>query len=496
MNVYNFETPSRQSLKGIIVVLALSLFKTIKQSIALVLILVVGYIKDSELVSNHYLKFILGFAILLIVLLIISILKYITFKFYADEHYFFLNQGILNKEQITIAKSKIQNVYIKQNFVQQLINVVALSIETAGDDKAEIEIHALSKQKAQALKDALLKNGSNEINEVTTTTDVYFKASMKQLLLEGISQNHFKSFMIVFGVLLGGYYEFKDFINSLNIESDLKKYFQYDELDVVKFVVFNVFLFITVLAIAFSFSLIKTVIINFNLKVVEITNGLEISKGLFNKISLNLKKKRIQNITLKTNRFKQFLGLYNLKFAQTMGNKKEKERLSIIGINKLEANSLIYKFYAGVFKNLNKQKPEKYFIRVKAFRWCFTILLLNIPILFFATPYTLFLNIPIILFVILHIKLSYKKAHFSIDDKYFVKGSGGFFETITDILELHKVHSVELEQSIFQKRRGIASVVIYSGAQGLTIPHITFKNARRIVDYILFKVESQHKDWM
>lgn len=495
MNVYNFETPSRQSLKGVIVLFAISLFRIIKKGIAVVFVFAIGYIRDFEIVNNHYLKFVLGFIILLVTLLIISILKYITFKFHTDKNYFFLNQGIINKEQITIAKSKIQNVYIKQNFVQQLINVVALSIETAGDDKTEIEIHALSKQKAKALKEALLKRDSNEINEDTTVKEAYFKASIKQLLLEGISENHFRSLVIIFGVFVGGYVEFKDFINSLNVETNLKHYFEYDELEILTFIVFNMSLLVIVLIIAISFSLIKIIIINFNLKVVETTNGLEISKGLFNKIALHLKKKRIQSITLKTNHFKQFLGLYSLKFAQTMGNKKQKERLSIIGINKLEANELIDKFYKDVFKNLNEQKPEQYFIRVQVIRWSFMILLINI-LIFLISPYALFLNIPILLLVILHIKLSYKKAYFNIDDKYFVKGSGGLIETSTDVLELHKVQSVELMQSVFQKRHNIASIIIYSGAKGLTIPHITKTHAQRIVDYILFKVESQHKNWM
>ncbi|MEN8884933.1 MAG: PH domain-containing protein [Winogradskyella sp.] len=33
-----------------------------------------------------------------------------------------------NKEEISVSTSKIQNVYIKQNVLQQIINVVSLSI--------------------------------------------------------------------------------------------------------------------------------------------------------------------------------------------------------------------------------------------------------------------------------------------------------------------------------------------------------------------------------
>ncbi|MDO5972083.1 PH domain-containing protein [Flavivirga aquimarina] len=495
MTVYSFETPSRQSLKGVIIIFAINLFKTIKKSIAVIFVFAISYIRDFEIVNNHGLKVVLGFGIFLIILLVISILKYVTFKFRVDENYFFLNKGIINKEQITISKSKIQNVYIKQNFVQQLINVVALSIETAGDDKTEIEIHAMSKQKAKALKEVLLKHNSDEINIDPVAEDIYFKASIKQLILEGISENHFKSLAFILVLFTGVYRDFRGYIDSFEIETKFKHYFEFDEFDIATFIVFNISLVIIVLIIAFLFSLIKIIIINFNLKVVRTANGLEISKGLFNKISLHLKKKRIQSITLKTNRFKQFLGLYSLRFTQTMGSKKQKERLSIIGLNKLKSNELIRGFYRDVFKNSNKQHPEKYFMRVQTIRWSFIVLLINIP-MFLVSRYTLFLNIPILLLILLHVRSSYKKAYFDLDDMYLIKGSGGAIETRTDFLELHKIQSVELTQSVFQRRRDIASVIIYTGSKGFTIPHITRMNAQRIIDYILFKVESQHKDWM
>lgn len=74
----------------------------------------------------------IGFGIL-VYLLVVAFLNYWNFKFYLKDDDFYLTTGILNKESTVISKSKIQNVYIKQNFLQQLIDVVSLNIETAGD---------------------------------------------------------------------------------------------------------------------------------------------------------------------------------------------------------------------------------------------------------------------------------------------------------------------------------------------------------------------------
>ena len=84
----------------------------------------------------------LGVVFVVVFFLVLAILKYRNFIFHITDSEFRLDSGIINKENTVIPKLKIQNVSIKQNVIQQLINVVSLTIETAGDDKSEIEINA------------------------------------------------------------------------------------------------------------------------------------------------------------------------------------------------------------------------------------------------------------------------------------------------------------------------------------------------------------------
>ncbi|WP_372755168.1 PH domain-containing protein [Mariniflexile sp.] len=490
MEAYKFEKPSLQSAKGIAVIFVENLYKVIKNILPLFLVVAIGIFKNDHFFLEYQATIIIVLIFVFISVVITALLKYYTFKFHIDNNHFILNKGIFRKEVISIQKSKIQNIHIKQNFVQQILNVVALNIETAGDDTTEIEIKAISKPMALVLKEVLLINDKYEVDEATENDNLYFKISLKQLILEGVSENHLTSVVLVLALLSGIYDTLRDFIKFTHLGS-----FNLSASGLFESILFNIFLFVLLLFLGFLYSLLKIFILNFNLKVVNTKAGLEISKGLLNKVSLHVQKNKIQNIRLRTNRLKKYFSLYSLQFSQIMESKKQKEYMSIIALDDLQAHNLIDKFYKGFSENSQIHKPEKYFMRVLAIQYAIPLLLLNIP-LYFVSSYLILLNIPLLTLLIWHINQSYKKNYFSIDENYFISGSGNIIDTITDYLELKSIQSVEFKQTIFQKKRHLASVVVYTAANHITIPHIKVAMAQPIVNYLLFKTEVGDKNWM
>jgi len=95
----------------------------------------------------------------------------------------------------------------------------------------------------------------------------------------------------------------------------------------------------------------------------------------------------------------------------------------------------------------------------------------------------------------LYIYYTYKKAYYKINDEFIIIGSG-FIDRTTNILEIHKIQAVKLRQSIFQKYKGISSVIISTASKSVKIPYVSDKEAKSIYDFLLFKVESQDRDWM
>ncbi|NRD22437.1 PH domain-containing protein [Winogradskyella litoriviva] len=500
MEITDFSQPLRQSSKGIIVIFGFKVFQFFKKFFVLFIAFGVSLIRGKSFANITPTMILLGIIGIIVIILVIAILKYLNFKFYLSKEDFHLSSGIINKDTTIIPKSKIQNVYIKQNFLQQIINVVSLKIETAGDKKSEIEISALDRPTAILLKKRLfnkLSVASEELDLVDhiEEPEIFFKVTLKRLLLEGLSQNHFKSFLLIFTFVFSLYNEFEEYLQELKLEEHIDDFVQLDEDTLFNLLITNVIIVIVVVLISLLFSVVKTFIINFNLEVVEHQKTVEINKGLFNKVSLSLMPSRIQNLVITTNRVKQYLGLHSLSVKQAMVNQKQQKNFNIVALEKEQLNYLINKLLLNYIAEGETEKPSTYFMRISALEMLSLGILINTVLLFLFGVEMLLINFVFVPLAVLYVYFAYKKAYYRISDNYITIGSG-VIDTITNILEIHKIQGIKLKQTLFQKRSGIASLVILTASKAVTIPYITKTEALSIYNYLLYKVESQDKNWM
>lgn len=502
METTDFSQPIRQSAKGIIVIFAFNLFKFFKKFLVFFIAFGIQVIRKKTFGGVTPTMMYLGLITMLVLILIVAILKYLNFKFHLSKDDFHLATGIINKDNTIIPKSKIQNVYIKQNFLQQVINVVSVKIETAGDKKSEIEISALDKPTALLLKKKLFNkstivNGDTEEEvEVVEEPEVFFKVTPKRLLLEGLSQNHFKSFLLIFTFAFGLYSEFKDFLQELELEQHVEGLVELDEATILNLIITNVIIVIGVVLISFLFSIVKTFIINFNLEVVEHQKTIEINKGLFNKVSLSLTPSRIQNLVITTNRMKQYFGLHTIAVKQAMVNVKQQKNFNVVALEKEQLDYLVNKLLSNYTENQGEiAKPRPYYMRISALEMLFFGGIINGLSLAIFGIEMLWINAAFIPLAALYIYFAYKKAYYRISENFVTIGSG-VIDTTTNILEIHKIQGVKLKQTIFQRPRDITSLVISTASKSVTIPYISKQEALTIYNFLLFKVESQDRDWM
>jgi len=500
METTDFSQPIRQSSKGIIIIFAFNAFSFFKKFFVLFIAFGVSIMRRKSFGGITPTMMLLALLGVLIIILVIAILKYLNFKFHLSKDDFHLATGIINKDNTIIPKSKIQNVYIKQNFLQQIINVVSVKIETAGDKKSEIEISALDKPTALLLKKKLFNkaNVENEHAEQIDTieaSEVFFKVTPKRLLLEGISQNHFKSFLLILTFAYGIYSEFKDFLKDLELEKHVEGLVKLDEDTILNLIITNVVIILVVVLFSFLFSIVTTFIINFNLEVVEHQKTIEINKGLFNKVSLSLTPSRIQNLVIKTNRVKQYFNLHSLSVKQAMVNAKQQKNFKIVALEKEQLNHLINKLLINYNNEGEVAKPRPYFIRISVLEMLAFGIVINALSLFLFGIEMLWINVVFVPFAVLYVYFAYKKAYYKISDNFLTIGSG-VIDTTTNILEIHKIQEVELKQTLFQQRTDIASLVISTASKSVTIPYISKLEALSIYNFLLYKVESQDRDWM
>lgn len=499
--MFDFTNPSRQSIKGIAVLFGFNSYKIIKSLFLAIAALSYSFIKSGKVFGMSQNKIIVIVFSVFLVIFIRSILQYLNFKFYIDNDDFILSKGILNKEKISVSKSKIQNIYIRQNVLQQIINVVQLEIETAGDAKAEVKINALSRERALELKEHLLSYKSIEnkglelLNDTPKVTAVYYRASLKKLFLEGLSQNHIKSFMIIVGFVGGFYTSYEDYLKQLKLGDKFELLVKQNENSIsILIVVFLLILSVT-LIISILFSLIKTFLLNFELQVIEHKKTIEIKKGLFNKVAIILSPSRIQNIEIKNNRLKRYFGLNTLSIKQAMVDKKLQKHFSIIGLDRVQVDYLVKKLMQKIGLISKQEKPEKYYIRVLILKSIIPILIFNLLSFFKFGNQFWIVNLFLVPLISVLIYWRYRKAYYAIKDNMLIVGSGAI-STITELLEFHKIQAVATKQTIFQKIRKIVTVEIYTASKATKILYVKESRANTIVDYLLYQVESQRKDWM
>ena len=73
---------------------------------------------------------------------------------------------------------------------------------------------------------------------------------------------------------------------------------------------------------------------------------------------------------------------------------------------------------------------------------------------------------------------------------------GGTFGDKTTLFPIYKLQSAALKQNIYQRRRELASLVLYTASGGTSIPYIKRDTAEQILDYVLYKVEVDVRKWM
>src|SRR5258705_6936582 len=160
----DFNQPQRQSIVGIFVMFVYSLRGFVK---AFWPLLVICIVKFNEFDKLNVLIGILSFLAFFVIMGIISYLKYLNFTFYIDQENdeFIITEGIFNKTKTTIQLDKIQQVNINQSLIQRMVGVYELAVDTAGSNKKEGDIKAISHVLALDLKARLLENEKKIISD-------------------------------------------------------------------------------------------------------------------------------------------------------------------------------------------------------------------------------------------------------------------------------------------------------------------------------------------
>jgi putative membrane protein len=493
-NDIDFSLPRRQS-KIAILLFILKTYRIIAGQVWPFLIL---FVLKGDLANPGVL---LGLAALIVLATAFAILGYFRHTFHIKSDELIVESGVLRRKKLVIPFDRIQVVNFEQTIVHQVFEVVRLSVDTAGSTKEECKLDALEKSEAEALRQVLLsgrksKTAVNEAEAAFNSDEEYeekftpiMRLSPGELLVAGIAENHLKSGGLILLFMLWITERLREF--GLDVD-EYTENLPEDDFPLAWIII----LLVIFLVFSVIISLFRMVVRNFDLKFWRSDYGFKITAGLITTRMTSALDKKIQTLSWRDNLLKKIFGIHDLRLQQASSDMVTVSKA--ITIPGCRANHIafvrqsLYKDF--VPGSVNFEKPEiKMLYRQLFFSIIFSLILLGASYLFVEELQ--YVAVIALLYFSFQFWLQYRKMFFGLNEEMLII-KGGAFGDRTTMIPVHKIQSVELSRSFYQRRHGLASIIIYNASGSLSIRLIKLERAREIVDFVLYKVEKDNKDWM
>lgn len=499
----NFNKPQRQSPLGVAVLFVNALQKNLRVFWPLILFYA---FKFKELNKLHIA---FGVVIIVIVIGIISYLKYRNFTFFldSDKEEFIISEGILNKTKTAIQLNRIQQVSINQSFIQKIIGIYELQVDTAGSSKKEGNIKAISYAIALELKSRLLNQSANIIEnqqmfanpietEQADTEKPFVTLSLLSLLKLGLTSNYRKTIALIMLFIFTIYDNFKkfgddNFIYQNQVDSYIDQSVASNS---------NLIGIIFIGLIVLFLNIIRVIIQYYGYTISRQKDSLLLAYGLFNSKNTILKPEKVQIAVITRNFFQKKLGILELKIKQATSKAIDegKSVIEIPGCTETENESIL--------KLLYNQLPQKEFALQPNYRKlivAFSVFLI-IPLTIYtaignlnkSTAFDYIYYIPIYIIIVGTIQyFQFKNDKLYISENFIIKQSGAW-DISTEIIEPHKIQSISISQYFWHKKPDLGSIILHTAGGDLTFQMGNYSILKSKVNLWLYQIEKSDSNWM
>lgn len=490
---YSFSEPTRQSYVAILMIIWKTYSIIVRQAWPIIFLFL---FKKSGDASSTILMATIAFAALGMVY---SIINFFRYYFYVDDEELVIESGVFKRTKLNVAFSRIQTINFEQNLVHRLFNVVRLKVDTAGSSKSEFNFQAIGMEKAEVLRDLLIKKKGvqkpNELSaDISLELDQEHKTVMSlglfELLRAGAVENHLKSGGLIMLFLFWIWQSLEE------IEMD----------DVLEETVMNQFsgglvimmgIVVIFILISFIVSMVRMVLVNYDLKFLRSDNGFKINAGLLTKRDISALDHKIQVISFADNVLKKFIRIKDLTLKQASSDTiTQKKAIRIPGCEQEHIDLVIETLYGkACLDDIKFNRVSKYyFIRKSTYLTLIAAIIIGVLIYFDALLQASGVFV-IYAILMISIYLGYKKKRYGFNEDMIVI-HGGRYGDKTEILPIYKIQALSKYQTPYQRRKKLASLSIFTASGQVAIPYISEAIAQRIMDIFLYKIEIDKRKWM
>jgi putative membrane protein len=429
-----------------------------------------------------------------IVVLTLSLASWWRFTFAVEHDELVVTRGIFSVERLSIPLDRVQSVAVDQRLLHRPLGLVRAAVDTAGSSGAELEIDAVDRRVAEALRrvasDARTglrddaERGDGRTDAPPPPDRVLVHRSWTDLVVVAITGAPWAGLAVLAPIIA-----FSDELGQLG---GIGAWFgdRYDDVGdatdgsaaAVLVAVVAIIAIITVVGAVLQ--VVREVLTNWDLTLSRTPSGLRRTAGLLSTTSRSSTIRRVQLLTTSDNPVQRRLGFTQLRL-QVHGDND----LVVPGARAAEVGELRRLVLAA-------SEPPRFDRSIS--RWyVFRAVRNTAAVLVVATVLAFFVVGAWALWLMCLLPLRGVGAHLRWRRYrwWFAEGriavSHGLVRRHTSETALVKAQSVVLSRSWFEWRRGLATVQLSFADGSITVPLVELDEALDLRDRVLFVVESQ-----
>jgi putative membrane protein len=432
--------------------------------------------------------------------LIGSVIEYFRFYYWISNDHLVIERGFLRKIKLNIPFERIQSIDFEQNMIHQAFRVVRVKVDSAGSSQQEASFDALQLEEAEILRDYILAQKAELRHEDASAVmadeqrELILHLKPLDLLKIGVSQNHLRTA----GIILAFFFALAEDIDEALKNIDLFGQIEHELEMLARSSLLLVLVAIPFfLLISFMVSLIRTVFVYYDMQFWKTGTGFKLRSGLITKREKSAQKDKIQLIVWSTNPLRKIFGIFKLSLYQAssvdvIGDKS----IAVPGCYKSHVDQAVASAIPGApgaaYEEHRIHPSARFrFILFAGLLPCFLITIAGI-VFDRQLAFAVWLYLPIAIWMG---HLYYRKKRLLLHrDLTMLKG--GIISDEFRLLETYKVQAVSVTQTFFQWRRDLATVSLFTASGSVSIPFIPIRKAEQIRDYLLYRIESDPRNWM
>ena len=432
------------------------------------------------------------------VVLIRSLVEFFFFRFQIINNELIIFKGFFTKKTTTLPLEKIIAVHIEQSWLHKVFNAAQVSFDSAGTEKTEVVIKAIPLKKAESLRQFITDTQPESITieknqELTFQIKPIIELSAKDLFKLWISSNHIEALFLLLAFVVS---VIDNVSEATGTETTGILSWVYERIDISS--LYGIlFLLIVFLLVSAVISGIRVLLRYSNFRIARSDKGFSIRSGLIDTKEKLISFRKIQYLSWKANWLRKTIGIYLVQF-HVAGTSKIKERMEVkVPATQQRFITEILKDYHHLLpiNDLNPIRIQKVFILRRTLITGVMLSIFLFSIFWFIISLKAFFFFLIIPYVFFSSWLYQKKFRLWVIPEAF-QVHKGIYGSEKAIMLWNKIQSIHLTQTIYQRRKKLATLRLFTAGGIITIPFIKEQEAMKIFNYALYKTESDQKNWM